>query len=104
MHDRTETNAVARIASATAGLMLLAACTTAGGGSPGGLNVNTAGGPAGSGGVCAYYSGTQSSGNRGPNLTLRRRACFSSLSACRAWLYRAQTRFPVTQLRKGCGS
>ena len=61
-----------------------------------------AGGPAGSGGVCAYYSGINSPGRDGLKESFVRRACFPTAAACQSWLYAVQTRFPVTRLRKGC--
>ena len=64
--------------------------------------LDNAGGPPGSGGVCAYYYGANRPGFDGFKVTLRRRACFPSRRACEAWLYAAQTKFPVTFLSKRC--
>ena len=61
-----------------------------------------AGGPAGSGGVCAYYSGNRASGTRSLKEQFRRRACFSTRAACESWFYRVQSTYPVTHLRKPC--
>ena len=86
-----------------AGSLALASCTT---GVPDSLSttaLDRAGGPPGSGPYCAYYWGQRTAGPAASvRQTYRRRACFSSLRQCRNWLFAVQTRFPVSNLRKGC--
>lgn len=87
---------------AVAASAALSACSATAGDSLNGTALQRAGGPAGSGGVCAYYSGARGSGRDAFQDVFRRRACFPTTAACRSWLYGVQTRYPVTYLRKGC--
>ena len=89
-----------RSAAALLGTLALAACTAGTGDL--GANLNRVGGPAGSGGVCAYYAGATGQGRRSPLATFRRRACFSTAAACQRWLYEVQSRYPVRQFSDPC--
>ena len=81
----------------------LAACSTGVPDSLSTASLDRAGGPPGSGAYCAYYWGQRTSGQgTGVQQTYRRRACFASLSQCQGWLYEVQSRFPVSNFRKGC--
>ena len=56
---------------------------------------------AGTGGVCAYYSGYERTGRTNRNV-FRRRACFPDRAQCRRWLYWAQSYYPQRELLKRC--
>lgn len=79
-----------------------AGCTASTGGGDTVGALRAAGSGPGAGGVCAYYSGRKGGGRLGIRETFARRACFPSRAACERWLYRVQTEFPTTGLRKGC--
>ena len=85
-------------------LLALAGCSSGVTNSLDTSDIASAGGPPGSGPVCAYYSGIRSPGSVGFKDTFQRRACFQSAAACRAWFFEVQSRFPVSRLRKPCGS
>ena len=64
--------------------------------------VQRSGRAAGTGGVCAYYSGYERLGSPRNKNVFRRRACFPSRAQCRRWLYWAQSYYPQRELLKRC--